>query len=76
MSAMRAEGYIAYAKRQTALYRSLQLRHFISLWEGVPPHVKRMQEIIDNPALADPGEFDDSTAASSILMLKTFEDLG
>jgi hypothetical protein len=32
---------------------------------GVPAHDKRMQEIIDNPALADPGEFDDSTAASS-----------
>ena len=64
MSEMRTEGYTAYAKRQAALYRSLR-RHFISLWGGVPAHVKRMQEIIDNPAFAEPGEFDDSTAAGS-----------
>jgi len=64
MSDMRTEGYVAYAKRQAALYLSLR-RHFISLWEGVPAHLMRMQEIIENPALADPGEFDDSTAAKS-----------
>ena len=64
MSDMRTEGYIAYAKRQAALYLSLR-RHFVSLWEGVPAHLIRMQEIIENPALADPGEFDNSTAAGS-----------
>ena len=64
MSDMRTEGYIAYAKRQAALYLSLR-RHFISLWEGVPAHLKRMQKIIENPALADPGEFDSSTATGS-----------
>ena len=47
-------------------------QHYICLfddtsshWEGVPAHLMRMQEIIENPALADPGEFDNSTAAGS-----------
>ena len=64
MSDMHTKGYIAYAKHQAALYQSLR-QHFISLWAGVPAYVKRMQEIINNPALADPGEFDDSTATGS-----------
>ena len=64
MSDMRTEGYIAYMRRQAGLYLSLQ-RHFISLWVDVPAHLTRMQQIIENPALAEPGEFDDSTAAGS-----------
>lgn len=57
MSEMRSEGYTAYAKRQAALYLSVQ-QHFMSLWGGVPAHIERMQKIIANPALAEPGEFD------------------
>jgi hypothetical protein len=61
MSEVRIEGYTAYAKRQAALYRSLR-QHVISLWGDIPAHLTRMQEIINNPALAEPGEFDDSQA--------------
>jgi hypothetical protein len=64
MSDMRTEGYVTYAKCQAALYLSLR-RHFISLWEGVPAHLMCMQEIIEDPVLAEPGEFDDSTATKS-----------
>ena len=64
MSDMCTEGYIAYARHQAGLYLSLQ-RHFISLWVDVPAHLMHMQQIIENPALVEPGEFNDSTAAGS-----------
>jgi hypothetical protein len=34
----------------------------ISLWGDIPAHLTRMQEIINNLALVEPGEFDDSQA--------------
>ncbi len=54
------EGYRAYAHRQAAMYLSLWTR-CIALWQGVPEYVGRMQNIIQNPHLAAPGEFDPST---------------
>ncbi|KAF8170553.1 hypothetical protein BJ912DRAFT_933216 [Pholiota molesta] len=48
MSEMRAEGLIAYAKRQAGMY----------LWKDVPAYIARMQAIIFDPSLALPGEFD------------------
>lgn len=56
-SLMHAEGISAYAMRQAQMYTDLSA-HFQRLWSGVPAHVARMQAIIQNPALADAGEFD------------------
>ena len=58
------EGYWAYAHRQAAMYLSLRTR-CIALWQGVPDYVGRMQNIIQNPHLAAPGEFDRSTSLKS-----------
>ncbi|KAF8170968.1 hypothetical protein BJ912DRAFT_860833 [Pholiota molesta] len=56
-SPMRTEGWIAYAKRQAAMYRALIL-HFSSLWKDVPAYVARMDAIVNDPSIALPGEFD------------------
>lgn len=54
---MRAEGLTAYAERQAAFYSELRL-YFKSLWIGVPKHVLRMQEVIEDPSKLLPGELD------------------
>ena len=59
MSDTQTEGYRAYAERQGAIFRSLHVR-FMDLWRDVPAHVSRMQDIIKDPSLALPGEFDGS----------------
>lgn len=61
VSSMRTEGWIAYAKRQAAIYRSL-ITHYRFLWKDVPAHVARMEAIIHDPSLALPGEFDTTKA--------------
>ena len=59
MSDTETEGYRAYAERQASIFHSLA-NHFMGLWEDVPAHVSRMQDIIKDPSLALPGEFDGS----------------
>ena len=62
MSPDQAEAHKAYAHRQSSIYDNLR-SHCADLWKEVPAHIKRMQMIIENPALAEPGEFDRSTAS-------------
>jgi hypothetical protein len=57
-----AEGHQAYAHRQASIYLSLQAR-CATLWKDIPAYLKRMQDIIADPRLADPGEFDHSTSS-------------
>lgn len=56
-SRARAEGHRAYAHRQASISDALS-RHFRDLWKDLPAHILRMQEIIADPTLAKPGEFD------------------
>lgn len=63
-SSMRAEGWVAYAKRQAELYRSL-IKHCKFLWKDVPTHITRMERIIADPSIALLGEFDTTMAAAS-----------
>ena len=58
------EGHQAYAERQSAMYLDLR-RHCADLWQDVPLHVTRMQAIIDNPSIAEPGEFDSSSSSKA-----------
>jgi hypothetical protein len=64
MTSFRAEAHKAYANRQAAIYSSLQTR-CATLWRDVPAYIKRMQDIIENPQLADPGEFDGTTSSKN-----------
>lgn len=64
MSEARAEGHRAYAERQASIYHKLG-EHCKALWKDVPSHVLRMQEIISDPTLAKPGEFDGSSASKT-----------
>jgi hypothetical protein len=57
LSKMRAEGLRAYAHRQAALCGALA-QNCLTLWRDLPAHVVRMQDIISNPGLAKPDEFD------------------
>lgn len=57
MSDMREEGHRAYAERQAALRRKIR-DHFADLWKDLPAYVKRMQDIIEDPSLAEPNEFE------------------
>lgn len=61
---MHTEGWVAYTKRQAAMYQSL-ITHFQFLWKDVPAHVARMERIISDPSMALPGEFDTTMAAIS-----------
>jgi len=64
MSEARADGHCAYAERQAAMYRKL-CEHCKELWKDFPSHVLQMQEVIANPSLAKPGEFDGSSASKA-----------
>ena len=64
MSKARAEGHRAYAERQAAMYHKF-CEHCKVLWMDFPSHVLRMQEIIADPTLAKPGEFDGSSASKT-----------
>jgi len=64
MSDARAEGHCAYAKRQAAMYCELR-EHCKELWKDFPSYVLRMQEVIADPSLAKPGEFDGSSASKA-----------
>ena len=57
MSSARAEAHRAYAERQSAMYLALQ-NHCAQLWRDLPGFINRMNAIIEDPTLADPGEFD------------------
>jgi len=58
------EGHRAYAGRQSAMFHDLR-NHCASLWKDIPTHVDRMQEIILDPSIAAPGEFDNSSASKA-----------
>jgi len=64
MSEARADGHRAYAERQAAMYQNLR-EHCKELWKDFPSHVLRMQEVIADPSLAKPGEFDGSSASKT-----------
>lgn len=57
LTLMHVEGVSAYAMRQAKMYTDLSA-HFERLWSGVPAHVLRMQNIIRDPSIAKPGEFE------------------
>jgi len=62
MTESRAEAHQAYAHRQASMYLKLRA-HCATLWKDIPAYIKRMQNIIKNPQLANPGEFDRSTSS-------------
>jgi hypothetical protein len=62
MTSSQAEAHQAYAHHQALIYLSLQA-HCATLWKDIPVYLKRMQDIIADPRLADPGEFDQSTSS-------------
>jgi hypothetical protein len=64
LSQAQAEAHCAYAHRQASMYSSLHA-HCATLWKDIPAYIRRMQDIIKNPRLADPGEFDQSMASKS-----------
>ncbi|KAJ3502874.1 hypothetical protein NLJ89_g8690 [Agrocybe chaxingu] len=71
-SPVRAEGILAYADHQATMYRNLR-KYCAELWSGVPAHIARMQEIIQDPRRALPGEFDSSTAGKEKMKKKDIE---
>jgi hypothetical protein len=52
-----AEGISTYAMCQAKMYEDLGA-HFQTLWADVLVHVSHMQDMICDPTLAKPGEFD------------------
>jgi hypothetical protein len=68
MTSSQAEAHKAYAHRQAAMYLSLQA-HCATLWRDIPAYIKRMQDIIENPQLADPGEFDGMTSSKNQMVV-------
>jgi hypothetical protein len=71
----RAEAHQAYAHRQASMYSNLRA-HCATLWKDVPAYIKRMQDIIDNPRLAAPGEFDRSASSRGRTFKKAGEPTG
>ena len=64
MSNPQKEGHCAYAARQAAMFKSLRAK-CIELWKDVPAYMTRMTEIMENPELAEPEEFDRSSASQA-----------
>ena len=64
MTSFQADAQRAYAHRQASMYLSLQAR-CATLWRDVPAYINRMQDIIRNPQLAGPGEFDGTTSSKN-----------
>ena len=64
MTGPRAEAHWAYAHRQSSMYSDLRT-HCATLWKDVPAYIKRMQDVIEDPQLAAPGEFDRSASSRS-----------
>jgi hypothetical protein len=59
MKKSRAEAHRAYAHRQASMFLGLR-ECCATLWKDIPDYIKRMQDIIHYPRLADPGEIDRS----------------
>lgn len=64
MSGPQREGHCAYAARQATMFKGLRAK-CIELWKDLPAYMTRMTEIVENPDLAEPGEFDRSSASQA-----------
>lgn len=55
-----AEGQVAYAHRQAAMYQKMS-NHCLHLWNDLPAHLKRMNDYTKNPDTIAPEEFKGKT---------------
>ncbi|KAF9521470.1 hypothetical protein CPB83DRAFT_823547 [Crepidotus variabilis] len=58
------EASLAYAEKTSAMFQALGSR-CIEEWKDLPTHINRMEQIIANPDIALPGEFDKSSASKA-----------
>ena len=58
------EALNGYAEKQAQIYEDIGA-NCLRKWKGLPEHISRMRDIIQDPSIAQPGEFNSSMASKA-----------